>query len=339
MATLKLQYVDVYRDRHGKARCYYRRDGLRIALPLPGESGFIQAYEDASARLARAPTIQSKAPASGTFDALCVSYYNSPAFMGLQPGTRATYRQIIDRWREEHGNKRVAHLRRTDILAHMSARAEASGPHSANNLLAKLKILCRFAVENEWRRDDPAASVRNMRAKSEGFKAWTEEDIAAFVAHWPKGTRPYLALVLLLYTGQRRGDVVKMGRQHVSGQTIRVVQQKTGARLIIPLHATLRAAIDRTPKANLTFLMTEYGKPFSGAGFGNLFRDWCADAGLKGLSAHGLRKAAARRLAEAGCGALQIAAVTGHKTLSELQVYTAAADQERMARDAMKRIR
>jgi integrase len=137
---------------------------------------------------------------------------------------------------------------------------EASGPHAANNLRDKLRILLRFAVENEWRRDDPSATVRAIRVKSEGFTAWTEEDIAAFEKRWPKGTRQYLALVLLLFTGQRRSDAVNMGRQHVTGNTIRVVQQKTGARLVIPIHASLRAAIDGTPKGNLTFLMTEWGQ-------------------------------------------------------------------------------
>jgi integrase len=339
VAKVEIPFLDSYVDNRGRLRTYYRRDGRRIALPAVADPGFMAAYEEAAAQFIGTPTIQSRAPAAGTFNALCVSYYHSPAFLGLQEGTRRTYRQIIDRWRTEHGHKRVSHLRRSDILTHMSARAEASGPHAANNLLAKLKILTRFGVENEWRRDDPAATVRNMRAKSEGFTAWKEEDIAAFIERWPKGTRQYLALVLLLYTGQRRSDVVKLGRQHVTGKTIRVVQQKTGARLVIPIHETLRAVIDDTPKGNMTFLMTEYGKPFSGAGFGNLFREWCDAAGLKGLSAHGLRKAAARRLADAGCSTLQIAAVTGHKTLSELQVYTAAADQERLARDAMGRIK
>lgn len=119
---------------------------------------------------------------------------------------------------------------------------------------------------------------------------------------------------------------------------IRVVQQKTGARLLMPMHAKPREAIDATPKDNLTFLITEYGKPFSAAGFGNVFREWCDDAGLKGLSAHGLRKAAARRLAEAGCSASQIASVTGHKTLGEVTRYTAAAVQAQMARDAMNKM-
>ena len=124
----------------------------------------------------------------------------------------------------------------------------------------------------------------------------------------------------------------------VTGDSIRVVQGKTSARLLIPMHAKLREAIDATPKDNLTFLMTAFGRPFGAPGFGNVFREWCNKAGLRDLSAHGLRKAAARRLAEGGCTASQIAAVTGHKTLGEVTRYTAAADQARMARDAMDRM-
>ena len=92
------------------------------------------------------------------------------------------------------------------------------------------------------------------------------------------------------------------------------------------------------PLDNLTFLSTAHGKPFTVAGFGNAFHDWCKAAGLKDRSAHGLRKAAARRFAEAGCTTKQIAAITGHKTLSEVERYTASAEQERMAREAISRL-
>lgn len=121
-----------------------------------------------------------------------------------------------------------------------------------------------------------------------------------------------------------------MGRQHVSGDTIRVVQNKTGASLVIPMHAKLRAEINASANTNhLTFILTAWGRPFTPAGFGNWFRDTCNAAGLKTLSAHGLRKAAARRLAEAGASASQIGSITGHKTLKEVSRYTAAANQER----------
>jgi integrase len=153
------------------------------------------------------------------------------------------------------------------------------------------------------------------------------------------GTRPRLALALLLYTAQRRSDVVRMGRQHLRGNRVEVRQAKTGATLLIPMHPELRRAIDAVPMDQLTFLMTEAGKPFTVNGCYMRFVEWAAAAKLpKGCSPHGLRKAAARRLAEAGCTAHQIAAITGHRTLAEVARYTRAADQIRMADAAILRI-
>ncbi|MGH6725474.1 MAG: tyrosine-type recombinase/integrase [Pseudolabrys sp.] len=143
----------------------------------------------------------------------------------------------------------------------------------------------------------------------------------------------------MLYTGQRRSDVVRMGRQHVQDGKIHVRQDKTGARLKIPLHATLASIIDASPTDHLTYLTTQFGKPFTAAGFGNWFRERCNEAGLPHCSAHGLRKAAARLLAEAGCTEHEIASVTGHASLREIVRYTRAADQERLAVAAMNKVR
>lgn len=342
MATIKLAYVDRFRDTRGVWRYYFRRSRGSRRIPLPGRPGepeFMAAYQLACAETGETKPVRSLIPTAGTIDALAAGYYRSPAFLTLRASTQATYRGIIDRFRTKHGTKRVAQLERRHVQQLIAEKMQESGPWAANNLLSLLKLLMRHAVENDWRRDDPTVSVRAIRAKTEGFKSWSDDEIAKFEKKHPSGTRERLALALLLYTGQRRGDVVRMGRQHVSGDTIRVTQNKTGASLVIPMHPKLRAEIEASAATdNLTFLLTAWGRPFTAAGFGNWFRDTCDGAGLKGLSAHGLRKAAARRLAEAGCTALQIAAITGHKTLKEVSRYTAAADQERMARDAMKRI-
>jgi len=114
-----------------------------------------------------------------------------------------------------------------------------------------------------------------------------------------------------------------------------VRQIKTDALLAIEMHPALREVLASTPRENMTFLVTAYGKPHTAAGFGNWFREQCDAAGLPQCSAHGLRKAAARRLAEAGCSNQQIKAVTGHKTDKEVSRYTAAADQSRLAEQAI----
>jgi integrase len=161
-----------------------------------------------------------------------------------------------------------------------------------------------------------------------------------FEQRWPLGTRANLAMRLLLYTGQCRGDVIKMGRQHVRNGVIEVLQAKTGARLAIPVHRQLQEALATLPTFDMTFLMTDFGRPFaSGAAFYQWFIWCCRQAGLAaGLSPHGLRKASARRLAEAGCTPHEIASITGHKTLAEVERYTRAVNQAELAKVAMRRI-
>ncbi len=197
----------------------------------------------------------------------------------------------------------------------------------------------RLALEMGWRPDNPTFGIKLMRQKGQGFADWSEKDIAKFEKRWPSGSKQRRAMCLALYTGQRRGDLVHMGRQHIRKGAIEVRQQKTGARLLIPIHPKLDAELKANSNKHLTFLVTEWGAAFSVAGFGNWFSDAARKAGLENRSLHGLRKSAARRLAEAGCSLKQIAAITGHVSLREVERYTAAADQERLAREAMKRLR
>src|SRR5262249_2649491 len=148
--------------------------------------------------------------------------------------------------------------------------------------------------------------------------------------------KPRLALALLLYTAQRRSDVVRMGRQHIKDGLLHVKQQKTGVTLLIPLHPHLQAVLDATPSEHLTFLVTETGKPYGGNHFSESFREWCDAAGLPTrCKPHGLRKAMCRRLAEAECSGPEIMALSGHLTLKELVRYTRGADQVKLARNAM----
>lgn len=202
--------------------------------------------------------------------------------------------------------------------------------------------MVRYAINIGVRQDDPTAGVRVKMPKTDGFKTWTEEDIAVFEAAYPIGTKERLALVLLLNTALRCADVVRVGRQHVRGDTIcNIKQQKTGMLLPpIPITAELAAAINAAaPGEHLVFLVNERGKTFNAKRFGEWFSKQCRRAGLMGLSAHGLRKAACRRLAENGASANEIAAISGHASLREVERYTKAADQARLARNALARTR
>ena len=204
-------------------------------------------------------------------------------------------------------------------------------------MLKKIKILIHFAIDNGLHKDDPTHRIKNF-AEGE-FHTWTDEEIAAYERHWPIGTRERTAFALLLYTGQRASDVKAMSWQDVENASIRVVQGKTGTKLSVPLHPELARILEGWPKTNLAMLTTSFDKPFTPKGFSNFMAARIAAAGLPDRCVtHGLRKAAARRLAEAGCSANEIAAVTGHATLEEVARYTKAAEQKRLAQSAMRRL-
>jgi integrase len=333
------KYVHSFIDRRyggAKVRHYFRRRGSK-QMPLPGIPGspeFEQAYAAAMANEPLPSTVGKTRIRAGSIDALVITYFNSPAFLALSGATQATYRGILEGFTREHGSKPLALLTRKHLEAMLARKMKT--PAAANHWLRLIKTLMRFAVREGLRSDDPARDIDYIARKSAGFHTWNEDEIAQFESAHPIGSKARLALALLLYTAQRRSDVVKMGRQHVRAGVVHVRQQKTGTMLAIPVHPALQAMLDATPGEHLTLLVTEYGKPFTAAGFGNWFRDRCDEAGLpKHCAAHGLRKAACRRLAEAGCSANVIASISGHTTLREVERYTKAADQERMARQGM----
>jgi integrase len=280
----------------------------------------------------------------GSLRALAVSYYQSVNFRLMQARTQRVYHNIIDRLCEQTdktgrkiGSHPAALIEREHIVRLMTAKVDK--PEAANMLRRVLRAMMQHAIETGLRSEDPTRNVRAIQSHTDGFHSWTDAEIEQFEAKHPIGSRARLAFALLLYTGQRRSDVVRMGRQHVREGLLYVRQQKTGVELAIPLHPAVQAVIAETTNDHLTFLTTQFGRPFTSNGFGNWFRDQCNAAGLPQCSAHGLRKAAARRLAEAGCTAHEIAAITGHASLREIVRYTKAADQKRLAAAAIEKVK
>jgi integrase len=270
--------------------------------------------------------------------ALAVSYFNSVAFRSMRPSTQYERRGVIERLCREHGDKSAVGLQAKHVRKLMEALVDKPG--AANALRKAIRQMMQHAIEIELRADDPTKDVKAVPVKSDGHHSWTEDEIELFQVQHPVGSRARLALALLLYTGQRRGDAIRMGRQHMRDGAIQIRQEKTGRTLAIPVHPALVEIIAETPRENLTFLMTRLGQPFTPAGFSKWFREQCDAAGLpKRCTAHGLRKAAARRLAEAGCSVHEIAAVTGHASLREIERYTSAASQRHLARAAMSKVK
>ena len=329
-------YLNIYRDRHGKERIYFRRPGFpQTPLPLPLFSDeFWTAYQ--KCMTTKKPEIGVSGTRPGTINELIVSFYQTPEFRDLRPSSKTTYRGIIERFRDDHGHKRVARLKTKHVKQILQARAGT--PAAANNLLRMIRMLMRHAMELEMRPDDPTVGIRKFKIRGGGFKTWDEADIDTYLARHPEGTKEHTALMLLLFTGLRRSDVVRVGPQHISDGYLTIRQVKTDSILSIPVHPRLELALADAPPDALVYLTTSFGKPFTPNGFGNWFRKSVLKAGLDGLTAHGLRKAIARRLAEAGAKPHEIMSVTGHTTLKEVQRYAAAANRKNMAQTAMDKL-
>jgi integrase len=330
------RYVTSFRDRHGRERITFRRKGWPTvyATERPGTAEFTQAYHG---WLNAGPQSIGKEKAiPQSFDDLIARYYQTPEFEALKPTTQNTYRSVIEQFRQTYGKLPVASMRPrhiTDLLAKMRQT-----PTQANNLRKRMNQLFKLAQHLEWRKDNPVDPTKGLKVRSGGYQTWQEQQIAAFQSYWPIGTMPRLAFDLALFTGQRRSDICDMGPSSISGDLVRVVQEKTGRPMMIPMHPDLRISIDATLHGAERFVVTTYAKPFTYNGFGNWFREKARAAGVDGYEFHGIRKAAARRLAEAGCTNAEIKAITGHVTDSEVARYTREAEQQTLARRAIGRL-
>jgi integrase len=199
-----------------------------------------------------------------------------------------------------------------------------------------------WAVENGFMRSNPARDIRRVKYASAGFHTWAVDEVRQYERRHPIGTKARLALALMLFLGVRRGDVVTLGRQHVKDGWLRIVPRKTRyKRQEIsekPILPELAEIIAQSPTGDLTFLVTEHGKPFSAAGFGNWFRDRCDQAGLRHCSAHGLRKAGATIAAENGATDRQLMALYDWTSEKQANSYTAAANRKHLAAEAANRL-
>ena len=299
---------------------YHRKTGERLP-------------DDEAKRIARAVEINAtmdgprRASEPGSIDALVVMYQQAPEYRELAPGSRKLYRLHLDTIRGFWGPLPVAKIRRRNVLTLRDSRAHQ--PATANMLVKVLRVLLAFAVNREFRSDNPAKGVDALKT-GPGHRTWAQAHIDRFLALAPPDM--VMALKLGVYTGQRLGDVLAMSWADYDGTAIRVVQAKTGARLWIPAARELRIALDGWPRQGLLILNLK--RPT----FRDHWRKVILDAGLDGLTFHGLRYTAAAKLAEAGCDVQEIAAITGHRSLAMLQKYTRGADQKRLASAAILKL-
>lgn len=342
MSTIKLAYIQVYRDRHGKERHYFRKPGCkRTPLNgLPGSDQYMSAYKGAVASAGAERIEHNRGRAQpGTIAHAVAAYFKSIAFLNFRGTTQRMRRFDLEKFSAEHGEKRLVHLERRHISDMLVKRIDT--PTAANSFLKSVRGLMQHAVSVGSRKDDPTAGVKFFTIQGDGHQTWKTELVELFRQRFPLGTRERLALELLYCTGQRRGDVIRIGPQHIANGRLVIKQEKTGAAISIPILPELQAALAAmAAPAHLVFLVTRYhSKPFSPVSFSNWFREACDKADIPaGYSAHGLRKASAVRMAEAGGTTRQLMAWHGWKIPDEAEHYTRAADRADLADAAAEKM-
>ncbi len=341
--------VTAFVDRHGRERFRFRKTGRATyyfkehpGTPANPSAEYLRIVAAAPARL------EAVRAAPGSIDELVARFYRSAGWEGAGDESKRVRRGILERFRAKHGDKPVKlvtfeHIE-SILVAASRKRIEngrsVGGKEAARSLRKQLMRLFAYAVKLGMIDANPVAQAERIKvAKTGGHHTWSEADIAAYRARHGLGTKARLALEIMLWTWQRRGDARLFGRKHLRAGKIHYTQAKTGKSLWLPAAPQLLAAIEAMPATGIeTFLVTDYGKPFSKAGFGNKMREWCDDAGLPHCTAHGLRKAGARRAAELGASNQALKSVGGWSGDSEVAIYTAGVDQAALAEATLRRV-
>jgi len=338
-------HVHEFTSRHGKVVFYYRRPGqkkVRLKIDegvLPWSPAFMEAYEQAKLSGARL-ALGAGRTKPGAVNAALVSYYQSVAFTkGLATTTQKNRRAILENFRKDHGDDPIALMRAQHMQAIISNKTAAA----QRNLIKAMRGFIDHCMAVGMIKTDPLVGLKLAKMKkSGGFHTWTEDEIAKYRERHKPGTKARLALELILQTGHARSDAVRMGRQYVKqspeGPKLSMRRQKTGVQFDIPLLDELVVELAHHKADQLFYLTTEYGKPFTAAGFGNWFADRCNEAGVPGR-AHGLRKASAVRHALKGATAPELMAWHGWRTIGEAQRYIEEANRIKLAASAGAKMR
>src|SRR5260370_27319195 len=268
---VRLNYVSEARDRHGNVRCYVRVPGRRKVrlCAMPGTSEFMEEYQTAVASAGDTSQRQTAEAKRGSFRYLCIRYYSSVAFKALDISTRKWQRRALDEIAQEHGAKPVAMMASRHVRRIRDAKIET--PAAANQRVKALRAMFSWANEAEETTVNPTIGVKKLKYVSAGHHTWTTDEIEQFNERHPLGPQARIALDLLRYTTGRREDAPRLGRQPIRGGRIRFRQAKNEHRnpidIDIPLHPAFAESIAAAKvSTNMTFLLTEFGKPFTANG-------------------------------------------------------------------------
>lgn len=331
----KPRYLYTQREvtRHGKTVWYFRRgDGKRIRLKGEyGSAEFIASYSEALHNGIK-PTKDSV-----TLAWLIDEYQKSALFRELKPSTQRMRANILKRVKSTAQNLLAREVTKQTIAAGRDRRADT--PFAAINFMKVMSYVFDWALDAEYVDINPVKGVKRPKARTEGHKAWTDEDILKYYKTHPTGSKARLAMDLLLFTGLRRIDVCRIGPQHVKDGVIEYRTEKTAEPVYITIHPTLQKSMDACVSGQLAFIVTETtNKPFeSEASFGNWFADQCKEAGVDSR-AHGLRKKLAELVAEAGGSNSELKAMFGWTSDAMANLYTRKASRKALSESGAARL-
>jgi integrase len=320
--------------RHGKSVWYVRRDGKRNRIKAEyGTPEFDAEYQTALA--ANQPAKEART-AAGTLAWLIECFQGTAAWQARSEATRAKWDSIYRKAIETAGEIPLSAITPKSIRAGLERRAHTPG--QAQHFLNAMRALFGWAINVQLLKVNPTFGIAApARKRDSGIRPWTEEDVAAYEKAWPVGTRQRIWLDVLLYTGLRRGDAVRLGRQHVRDGLATIKTEKTGMIVTIPILPILAESLAAGPCGDLSFIAGARGQPMAKQSFSNEFGIACRAAGVPG-SAHGVRKIAATRAANAGATVAELEAIFGWSGGKMASLYTRAADRQRLARRAMHKL-
>lgn len=322
--------------RHGKTVWYVRKGQYGRKIRIRAEYGTEEFAEAYQAALADSQLPKRTGAAKDTLAWLWSLYCQSATWNpGLKPPTRKQRENIMVHVLKTAGDQPATAITKRAILSGLDRRA--STPFQAKNFLTTMRGLFVWALANDLVEVDPTAGVKVSKPKTEGFPVWTEDDVEKFQERWPIGTRERLMLDLFLYTGFRRGDAARLGKQHFRNGTIEIVTEKTGMKVSIPILPVLQKTLDASPLGDLAIIASKDGRPLTKETLGNAFADACRAAGIN-KSAHGLRKAAATMAAYNGATEAEMDAIFGWSGGKMAALYIREANRTRLARSATAKL-
>ena len=322
---------------HGKT-VWYVRIGKGPRVRLRAQFGTAEFNAEYQAAISGTLRPNKGAPTTGTLAWLVSRYREVGAWTSLSLATRKQRENIFKRVLDSAGDKAFVRITSTTIRDGCERRAQT--PAQARHFLDTMRGLFKWAAKAGLIKMDPTIGIDNPQIrKGPGFAAWTEDDVSAYERRWPIGTRQRVWLDVLLYTGLRRGDAVRIGRQHVRDgvATLRTEKSQGEVTVTLPILPVLATTLAAGPCGDLTFIAGARGQLLTKESFGNEFRKACRAAGVPG-SAHGVREIAATRAANEGATVAQLEAIFGWSGGRMAAHYTKSADRKRLALEAMHKL-